>query len=87
MAGRINERNPFFYPERSRGVLELSLDLVGGHVLRDAAGLACDDIALADEVKERRFTVVDMPHHDHDRRPFHCQRFLYGSLHMLWYSP
>ncbi len=44
------------------------LDVVRADVLGDAAGLACDDVGLADVVKERGFTVVDVAHDGHDGR-------------------
>src|SRR6185436_18958332 len=43
-------------------------DLVGADVLRDAAGLALDDVRLADGVEQRRLAVVDVAHDRDDRR-------------------
>src|SRR5829696_8640060 len=43
--------------------------LIGADVLGDAAGLAGDDVGLADGVEERGLAVVDMAHDGHDRRP------------------
>ena len=40
--------------------------VVGTDVLRDAAGLACNDVRLADVVEERRFTVVYVTHDGDD---------------------
>ena len=47
------------------------LDLVGADVLGDAAGLAGDDVGLADRVEQRRLAVVDVAHDGDDRRPRH----------------
>ena len=44
------------------------LDLVRTDVLGDAAGLARDDVRLADAVEERGLAVVDVTHHGDDRR-------------------
>ena len=44
------------------------LDVVRADVLGDAAGLACDDVGLADVVKERGLAVVDVAHDGHDGR-------------------
>ena len=44
------------------------LDLVRTDVLGDPAGLARDDVGLADAVEERRLAVVDVTHHGDDRR-------------------
>src|SRR3954471_15978448 len=44
------------------------LDLVGADVLRDAAGLALDDVRLADRVEQRRLAVLDVAHDRDDRR-------------------
>ena len=38
-------------------------------VLRDTARFAGDYVRLADVIQQRRFTVVDVPHHRNDRRP------------------
>ena len=37
-------------------------------MLRDAAGLARDDVGLADRVEQRRLAVVDVAHDGDDRR-------------------
>ncbi len=42
--------------------------LVGADALRDAAGLACDDVRLADRVEQSGLAVVHVAHHGHDRR-------------------
>jgi hypothetical protein len=42
--------------------------LVGADVLRDAAGLALDDVGRADRVEQQRLAVVDVTHDRHDRR-------------------
>src|SRR5439155_26210813 len=42
--------------------------LVRADVLRDATGLAGDDVRGADVVKQRGLAVVDVPHHRDDRR-------------------
>ena len=47
------------------------LDLVGADMLGDAAGLAGDDIGLADRVEQRRLAVVDVAHDGDHRRPRH----------------
>ena len=44
------------------------VDLVGADVLGDAAGLARDDLGLADGVEQRRLAVVDVAHDRDDRR-------------------
>ncbi len=49
------------------------LDVVGADVLGDAAGLAGDDVRLADVVEERRLAVVDVAH-DRDDRGARLQR-------------
>jgi hypothetical protein len=47
----------------------LGRHLIGADMLRDAAGLARDDIGLADRVEQRGLAVVDMAHdRDHRRR-------------------
>ena len=48
--------------------LVLGPDLVRTDVLRDAAGLARDDVRLADRVEQLGLTVVDVTHDGHDRR-------------------
>lgn len=48
--------------------VDLGADLVGTDVLRDAAGLARDDVRLADRVQQPGLTVVDVTHDGHDRR-------------------
>jgi hypothetical protein len=58
----------------ARGVEErdevalVALDLVGADVLGDAAGLARDDLRLADRVEQRRLAVVDVAHDRDDGR-------------------
>ena len=47
--------------------LVADVDLVGADVLGDAAGLAGDDVGLADGVEQRRLAVVDVAH-DRDHR-------------------
>ena len=47
--------------------LAVDLDGVGADVLRDAAGLAGDDVRLADGVEQARLAVVDVAHDDDDR--------------------
>jgi hypothetical protein len=42
--------------------------LVGADVLGDAAGLALDDVGLADRVEQQGLAVVDVTHDRHDRR-------------------
>ncbi|CAL2071472.1 hypothetical protein GPN2_22113 [Streptomyces murinus] len=56
--------------EGDRAVLAVDVgrDLVGTDVLGDAAGLARDDVRLADGVEESGLTVVDVTHDGHDRR-------------------
>ena len=51
-----------------RDLLTVQLHAVRSDVLRDTAGLAFDDVRLADVVQQRRLTVVDVAHHRHDRR-------------------
>ena len=48
--------------------LVLGPDLVRTDVLRDAAGLARDDVRLADRVEQSGLTVVDVAHDGDDRR-------------------
>ena len=43
--------------------------LVGTDGLRDAAGLARDDVGLADRVEQAGLAVVDVTHDGDDRRP------------------
>ena len=45
------------------------LGLVRTDVLRDPAGLAGDDVGLADAVEQRGLSVVDVAHDGDDRRP------------------
>ena len=59
VAGRVDEGDR--QPRRGG-------DLVGADVLGDAAGLAGDDVGLADRVEQRRLAVVDMPHDGDDGR-------------------
>ncbi len=47
--------------------------LVGADVLRDAAGLACDDVRRADAVEQQRLAVVDVAHDRDDRRTWRLQ--------------
>ena len=58
------------WPGVSRKVIGLvaDVDLVGADVLGDAAGLAGDDVGLADRVEQRRLAVVDVAHDRDDRR-------------------
>lgn len=48
--------------------VDLGGDLVRTDVLGDAAGLARDDVRLADRVQQSGLTVVDVTHDGHDRR-------------------
>lgn len=48
--------------------VDLGRDLVRTDVLRDTAGLARDDVRLADGVQQSGLTVVDVTHDGHDRR-------------------
>ena len=48
--------------------LAVLLDLVGADVLGDAAGLAGDDVGVADAVEQQRLAVVDVAHDGDDRR-------------------
>jgi hypothetical protein len=54
--------------DRALDALVLGPDLVRTDVLRDAAGLARDDVRLADGVEQSGLTVVDVAHDGHDRR-------------------
>ena len=58
VAGRVEEGDE----------LAVVVDLVGADVLRDAAGLALDDLGRADRVQQRRLAVVDVAHDRDDRR-------------------
>ena len=49
-------------------LLAVRLDLIGADVLGDAAGLAGDDVGLADGVEQRGLAVVDVAHDGDDRR-------------------
>ena len=49
----------------------LEFHVVGSDVLSDAAGLACNDVGVADVVEQRSLTVVDVPHDGHDRSALH----------------
>ena len=57
----------------TRGVEEsdlsavLQFHVVGTDVLRDTTGLTGNHVGIADEVEQRRLTVVDMTHDGHDR--------------------
>jgi len=55
-------------------------DLVGADVLCDAAGLAGDDIGVADGVEQRGLAVVDMAHDGHDRGDGFARRAAGGLL-------
>ena len=59
VAGRVDERDE----------ASVLLGLVGADVLRDAAGLARNDVGLADAVEQQRLAVVDVAHDGDDRRP------------------
>ena len=48
--------------------LAIALDLVGADVLGDAAGLARDDVGLADGVEQAGLAVVDVAENGHDGR-------------------
>ena len=50
-------------------VAVLDVDVVGADGLRDAAGLAVDDVGLADGIQQRRLAVVDVAHDGHNGRP------------------
>src|SRR5581483_6396217 len=52
--------------ERDRAAV--ALDLVRADVLRDATGLAGDDVGVADVVEQLRLAVVDVTHDGDDRR-------------------
>ena len=54
--------------DRAVVAVVLDVDLVGTDVLGDAAGLARDDVRLADRVEQLGLTVVDVTHDGHDRR-------------------
>ncbi len=47
------------------------LDLVGTDGLRDAAGLPCHDVRLAQRVEQLRLAMVDVTHDGDDRRTCH----------------
>ena len=58
--------------EVNRGVEEgdrlvVDLDAVCADVLRNAAGLVCGDLGLADRVEQRGLAVVNVTHNDNDR--------------------
>ena len=63
----VNASWPGRVEERDRAC-SFVVDLVGADVLRDAAGLARDDLGLADRVEQRRLAVVDVAHDRDDRR-------------------
>jgi hypothetical protein len=46
------------------------LNLVGCHVLGDAAGFARNNVGIANVIEEGRFTVIHVTHHDYNRRTF-----------------
>ena len=50
--------------------LPAPLNLVGADVLGNAAGLARDDIRVADPVEQQRLSVVDVTHDSDDGRPY-----------------
>ena len=58
VAGRIDEGD----------LVAVALDLIGADVLGDAAGLAGDDVGLADGVEQRRLAVIDVAHDGDHRR-------------------
>ena len=58
VAGRVEERD----------LAALHVHLVGGDLLRDAAGLARRHLRVADVVHERGLAVVDVAEERHDRR-------------------
>ena len=64
VAGRVDEGD----------LLAVVLDLIGADVLGDAAGLAGDDVGLADGVEQRGLAVVDVAHDGDDRRARHADR-------------
>ena len=51
-----------------RDLLSVQHYAVSSDVLGDTAGLALDDVGLADVVQQRGLTVVDVSHDRHDRR-------------------
>ena len=59
VAGRVDERD--LAAERRR-------HLIGADMLRDAAGLAGDDVGLADRIEQRRLAVIDVAHDGDDGR-------------------
>ena len=56
--------------ERDLALLAFQIDghLIGADALGDAAGLAGDDVGLADGVEQSGLTVIDMAHDGDDRR-------------------
>ena len=60
VAGSVQERQDRIVPRR---------DLVGAYVLRDAASLASSDLGVANCVKKRGFSVINMAHDRDDGRP------------------
>jgi hypothetical protein len=54
--------------------------VIRADVLRDATGLAGDDVCLPDVVEERRLPMVDVPHDRHDRRTRRELRCILGLL-------
>ena len=59
MAGRVDEGDL---------LASRSGHLIGADVLGDAAGLARDDVGVADRVEQRGLAVVDVAHDGDDRR-------------------
>src|SRR5439155_8671385 len=70
VAGRVDEGD----------LLTVLLDLVGADVLGDAAGLAGDDIGVADGVEQRGLAVVDVAHDRHDGRTRHQVFWTVGDV-------
>src|SRR5690606_41789620 len=54
--------------DRTLDSVVLGPDLVSADVLGDAAGLALDDVGLADRVEQAGLTVVDVTHDGDHRR-------------------
>ena len=49
-------------------LLTIQLNAICTDVLRDTAGLTLDDVGLTDIIQQRGLTVVNVTHHNHDRR-------------------